>query len=268
MGCGGSKSDKIEEVDKIKKPYLKAFPKGNEQTDNKNRLASDVFEEFERIVKASYQHQPEALKKQKVKHTPQSNQFVKQTFKPADTQVNQPDKDSARVQIPNQEDLHIESVSGIKVHEQDMSSHDLIPAPHPNPSETPISHNPHSSSTGPQPFPTDPQNSQEDTKTEVMSITGNYPLPKNLVEIGEMDGAESANSPIASEESRSDLDSDIEIEELNLKQNRLEKERLNQEEAMRRAAQLKIEQDQEVEAKRKKLSQIRGDANDILSKYK
>jgi len=97
---------------------------------------------------------------------------------------------------------------------------------------------------------------------------GKLALSENIVEFHETEEADSARSRIAAEESRSDIDSDIEIEELDLARKRLEKERLAQEEAMRRAAELKKKQDEELEAKKKKLTQIQGDANDIISKYK
>lgn len=97
---------------------------------------------------------------------------------------------------------------------------------------------------------------------------GKIALSENIVEFNEVEEAESARSRIASEESRSDIESEAEVEGLDLTKKRIEKERLAQEEAMRRAAELKKKQDEELEAKKKKLTQFQGDANDILSKYK
>ena len=97
---------------------------------------------------------------------------------------------------------------------------------------------------------------------------GKIALSDNIIEFNEIEEAESARSRIAEEESRSDVEYDAELEELDVTRRRLERERLAQEEAMRRAAELKNKQEEELEAKKKKLTQIQGDANDILSKYK
>lgn len=226
-----------------------------------------MFEEFERIIKASYQKQPEALKKQNLKLPPQPNKIATQTFKPLDAQVIKPDdKDPTKAEIHDKGDTHTQDVSEIKAHEHVPNNHDLVPDP--NASKVAMLHDQHASPIIAQRLPSDQNNPVEDLNIGVMGITGNYPLLENIVEIAEIDGAESANSPIAMEDSRSDMDSDIEIEEMNFKQNRLEKERLAQEEAMRKAAELKKKHEEEIEAKKKRLNQMKGDANDILSKYK
>jgi hypothetical protein len=253
MGCGGSKPDKIQELDKLRRPCVKAFPRGEDHLDTRNKLPHDVFQEFEKIIKACYSQQPEALKKDKdkAKIATQNNQMVMHTAKPPEEQVSKTVEKEPPVAKAPSPDIKAGNVTESKGAGNGTTSHVI------------------------QPKPVDPV--VEEHKSNEASAShigkehqeiGKLALSENIVEFHETEEADSARSRIAAEESRSDIESEAEVEGLDVTTKRLEKERLAQEEAMRRAAELKKKQDEELEAKKKKLTQIQGDANDILSKYK